>query len=43
MADDKKSGETGKSSGGQTAGSKTTSGGGGTPKTSGKPEGKKKG
>ena len=36
MADDKKSGESGKSSDGQTAGSKTVSGGG-TPKTSGKP------
>ena len=34
MADDKKSGESGKTSGGQTAGSKPTSGG--TPKTTGK-------
>ena len=42
MADDKKSGESGKTSSGQTAGSKGNSGGG-TPKTSGKPEGKKKG
>jgi hypothetical protein len=42
MADDKKSGETGKSSGGQTAGSKTTSGGG-TPKSTGKSGGQKKG
>ena len=41
MADDKKSGESGKSSGGQTAGSKTTSGGA-TPKTIGKPNGEKK-
>ena len=43
MADDKKSGETGKSSGGQTAGSKTVSGGGGTPKSTGKPGSQKKG
>ena len=42
MADDKKSGESGKNSSGQTAGSKGTSGGG-TPKTGGKPEGQKKG
>lgn len=42
MADDKKSGESGKTSGGQTAGTKTGSGGA-TPKTSGKPGGKKKG
>jgi hypothetical protein len=40
MADDKKSGESGKSSGGQTAESKTTSGG--TPKTAGKPGSEKK-
>ena len=42
MADDKKSGEKGNNSGGQTAGSKSVSGGS-TPKTSGKPVGKKKG
>ncbi len=41
MADDKKSGEKGSTSGGQTAGSKTVSGGG-APKTTGKPGGKKK-
>ncbi len=41
MADDKKSGESGKSSGGQTAGSKTVSGGA-TPKTTGKSGGQKK-
>ena len=42
MADDKKSGESGKSSGGQTAGSKSVSGGA-TPKTAGKPGSQKKG
>jgi len=41
MADDKKSSESGKSSGGQTAGSKTTSGQG-TLKTVGKPGAEKK-
>ncbi len=40
MADDKKSSESGKSSGGQTAGSKTTSSG--TLKTTGKPGSEKK-
>jgi hypothetical protein len=43
MADDKKSGETGKSSSGQTAGSKTVSGGAGTSKSTGKPGSEKKG
>jgi len=41
MADDKKTAETGKSSSGQTAGSKTTSGG--TPKSTGKSGSQKKG
>lgn len=41
MADDKKTAETGKSSEGQTAGSKTVSGGGA--KTTGKPGSQKKG
>jgi hypothetical protein len=40
MADDKKSSESGKTSGGQTAGSKSTSGG--TPKTASKPGSEKK-
>ncbi len=42
MSDDKKTAETGKSSEGQTAGSKTVSGGG-SPKTTGKPGSQKKG
>lgn len=42
MADEKKSGESGKSTGGQTAGTKTVSGGGGAPKSTGKSSDKKK-
>lgn len=42
MADEKKSGESGKPTGGQNAGTKTVSGGGGTSKSTGKSGEKKK-